>query len=82
MSARQDPFLPPLSQLALAFNTATLFFALPLFERIAGNPGLPAVLRLMLLVQVLPTAATLLLDHLVARDIAPTHQHHLAPSSV
>lgn len=43
------------SDLALGFNAATLLLALPIYVRVYADPGLPLVLRLVLLVQLLPT---------------------------
>lgn len=58
--------MAPLS-LALAFNFATLLFALPLYERVSADPGLDRLLLLMVWVQALPTGLIFLVAAVMQR---------------
>jgi hypothetical protein len=54
---------------ALAFNAATLLFALPIYVRVYSDPGLPLVLRLVLLVQIVPAALFVLIGAGITRRL-------------
>lgn len=60
--------LPTLTQLGMAFSTATLVFALPVYERLSAGSGVPALLGLVLWVQLLPTAAIFALSMALFRS--------------
>ena len=59
------------AEIALAFNAATLLFALPLYVRVFSDPGFVLVLRLMALFQLIPTAVLVLLGMAARRFGGP-----------
>lgn len=62
-------WVPTWSEVALAFNAATLLFALPLYMRIFADPGLGMVARLLVLVQLMPTAAFAIVAAVLRRSL-------------